>query len=299
MEKYKDIERSIIKKYRKQLWRPFIKAIQEFELIKDGDKIAVCISGGKDSMLLAKMMQELQRHSAMTFELVFLAMDPGYNEINRKKVIENAELLAVPLTVFQSNIFDVVEEEEVSPCYKCARMRRGHLYKNAQDLGCNKIALGHHFDDVIETILMNMMYSGSIETMMPKLPSKNYDGMELIRPLYKVKEEDIIAWKDYNELAFIQCACRFTESCAILNNAGGGQKRKEMKDLISQLRKTSELIDLNIYRSVQNVNIENIIAYRDSEGRHHFLEDYEGQAGNISEQNGTSEKETKKVVELK
>jgi tRNA(Ile)-lysidine synthase TilS/MesJ len=274
MEKCDQIERSLIKKYRKPLWRPFIKAIQEYELIQDGDKIAVCISGGKDSMLMAKLMQELQRHGTIRFELVFLAMNPGYSEQNQQQILDNAALMDIPLTVFESSIFDVVENVDSSPCYLCARMRRGSLYQKAQELGCNKIALGHHFDDVIETILMNMFYGGTIETMMPKLHSRNFEGMELIRPLYHVKEADIIAWKDYHQLTFLQCACRFTEMYDNQPSDIGGFKRKEMKALIGQLRETSPLIDANIFQSVQSVNLEKIISSRDGDGRHHFLEKY-------------------------
>lgn len=274
MDKCEQIERSLIKKYRKPLWRPFVKAIQEYDLIQEGDKIAVCISGGKDSMLMAKLMQELQRHGQIRFELVFLAMNPGYSGPNQKQILANASLLNIPLTVFESSILDVVDSMEISPCYLCARMRRGSLYQKAQELGCNKIALGHHFDDVIETILMNLFYGGTIETMMPKLRSKNFDGLELIRPLYQIKEADIIAWRDYHELTFLQCACRFTEMYDNQPSDIGGFKRKEMKALIGQLREKSTLIDANIFQSVQSVNIEKIIAYRDGEGRHHFLESY-------------------------
>ena len=274
MEKCDQIERSLIKKYRKPLWRPFIKAIQEYDLIQNGDKIAVCISGGKDSMLLAKLMQELQRHGPLRFELVFLAMNPGYSEQNQQQILDNAALMDIPLTVFESAIFDVVENVDSSPCYLCARMRRGNLYQKAQEIGCNKIALGHHFDDVIETILMNMFYGGTIETMMPKLHSRNFEGMELIRPLYHVKEADIIAWKDYHQLTFLQCACRFTEMYENQPSDLGGFKRKEVKALIGQLRETSPLIDANIFQSVQSVNLEKIISYRDGEGRHHLLEKY-------------------------
>jgi len=274
MEKCDQIERSLIKKYRKPLWRPFIKAIQEYDLIQNGDKIAVCISGGKDSMLLAKLMQELQRHGPLRFELVFLAMNPGYSEQNQQQILDNAALMDIPLTVFESAIFDVVENVDSSPCYLCARMRRGNLYQKAQGIGCNKIALGHHFDDVIETILMNMFYGGTIETMMPKLHSRNFEGMELIRPLYHVKEADIIAWKDYHQLTFLQCACRFTEMYENQPSDLGGFKRKEVKALIGQLRETSPLIDANIFQSVQSVNLEKIISYRDGERRKHILEKY-------------------------
>ena len=239
MEPYQLIERSIIKKYRKELWTPFIVAVKRYELIKAGDKIAVCISGGKDSMLMAKLLQELQRHSEVPFELVYLVMDPGYNEINRQKIESNAALLHIPITVFETNIFDVANNSDKSPCYLCARMRRGHLYKKAQELGCNKIALGHHFDDVIETILMSMVYGGQIQTMMPKLHSRNYAGMELIRPLYMVKEADIIRWVEQNDLHFIRCACRFTESYEGSEKKGEVSKRQEMKELIAKFRATT------------------------------------------------------------
>ena len=274
MERYEEIEKSIIKKYRKPIWRQFTKGINEYEMIKENDKIAVCISGGKDSMLLAKLMQEIQKHGVIKFELVFLVMDPGYNEINRQTIINNAELLNIPITIFESDIFDAVANVENTPCYLCARMRRGYLYSNAQRLGCNKIALGHHFDDVIETILMGMMYSGKIETMMPKLHSKNFEGMQLIRPMYKVKEADIIAWKEYNDLQFIQCACRFTENCTICDNGGGGSKREEMKKLIKKLRLTSDVIDINIFRSIHNINLNTIIGYHKDGVDSSFLDDY-------------------------
>lgn len=275
MERYEEIERSIIKKFRKPVWRQFIKGINEYKLIQENDKIAVCISGGKDSMLLAKLMQEIQRHGIMKFDLVFLVMDPGYNEINRQTIVNNAELLHIPITMFESDIFDSVARVEDTPCYLCARMRRGYLYHNAQQLGCNKIALGHHFDDVIETILMGMMYGGKIETMMPKLHSRNFEGMQLIRPMYMVKEADIIAWKEYNDLQFIQCACRFTENCTMCDNGGGGSKREEMKKLIKRLRQTSDIIDKNIFRSVHDINLGTIIGYHKGEEKRNFLDDYD------------------------
>jgi tRNA(Ile)-lysidine synthase TilS/MesJ len=248
-------------------------------LIKEGDKIAVCISGGKDSMLLAKCMQEIQRHGKIPFELVFLVMDPGYNEINRQTVINNAKILNIPIQIFESDIFDVVAEVDSSPCYLCARMGRGFLYKNAQALGCNKIALGHHFDDVIETILMGMLYGGQIQTMMPKLHSTNHPGMELIRPLYLVKEADIIAWSRYNDLQFIQCACRLTENCTICDNGGGGSKRQEMKALIKKFRQTSPVIEKNIFRSVHDVNLDTIIGYHNKNMKYNFLDDYDSKGG--------------------
>jgi tRNA(Ile)-lysidine synthase TilS/MesJ len=274
MQKFELVEKSIVKKYRKEIWIKFIAGIKEYQLIKEGDKIAVCISGGKDSMLMAKCMQHLQKYSEFNFDVEFLVMDPGYNPINRQVIIDNAECLNIPIKIFESNIFDVVAGADRSPCYLCAKMRRGHLYKNAQDLGCNKIALGHHFDDVIETILMSMLYGAEIRTMMPKLHSTNNKGMELIRPMYMVKEADIIAWKRYNELQFIQCACRFTENC-VLGDNGGGSKREEMKVLIKKFRQTNSNIEMNIFKSVHNVNLETLIGYRDGEIQHKFLDEYD------------------------
>ena len=270
-----DIERSIVKKFRKEIWRKFTKAINEYELIKDGDRIAVCISGGKDSMLMAKLFQELERHGKKNFETVFLVMDPGYNEENALAVKNNAKLLHVPVTVFSSDIFDIVTDIEDSPCYLCARMRRGHLYAKAKELGCNKIALGHHFDDVIETILMGMLYGGQIQTMMPKLHSTNFEGMELIRPMYLIREDDIRHWRDYNKLHFIQCACRFTDSCSLEGGTESGSKRAEVKALIRELAKKSPYIEKNIFRSVENVNLKTIIAYKEDGVKHSFLDTYE------------------------
>ena len=284
-EPYIAIERSIIKQYRKEIWRPFVKGLQEYEMIADGDHIAVCISGGKDSMLLAKCMQELQRHSKTEFQLEFIVMDPGYNPENRRLIEENAALMNIPVRIFDSDIFDVVVDVDQSPCYLCARMRRGFLYDHAQKLGCNKIALGHHFDDVIETVLMSMLYGGQINTMMPKLHSTNFPGMELIRPLYFVKEEHVLAWKDYNSLHFLQCACRFTEQIAMELAAKGGDskdgdivhtsKRQEMKELIRQLRQTSPCVEANIMKSVENINLDACIGYVSHGVRHHFLEEYD------------------------
>lgn len=272
--RYKDIERSIVKKFRKSIWRNFTKAINEYQLIQDGDKIAVCISGGKDSMLMAKLFQELERHGKKNFELVFLVMNPGYNDINYQTILDNAKLLHVPITVFKTEIFDTVADIEDSPCYLCARMRRGYLYSKAKELGCNKIALGHHFDDVIETILMGMLYGAQIQTMMPKIHSTNFEGMELIRPLYLIREEDIIHWMNYNELHFIQCACRFTEHCASCGGTEKGSKRAEIKELIRELKEKSPYIEKNIFRSVENVNLKTIIAYKDDSGKHNFLDKY-------------------------
>ena len=275
LDRCSEIERSIVKKFRKEIWRKFTKAINEYELIQDGDKIAVCISGGKDSMLMAKLFQELERHGKKNFEVVFLVMNPGYNEINYETIVNNAKILNVPITVFTSEIFDIVAGEEESPCYLCARMRRGHLYSKAKELGCNKIALGHHFDDVIETILMGMLYGAQVQTMMPKLHSTNFPGMELIRPLYLVREEDIIHWMNYNDLHFIQCACRFTESCASCGGTEKGSKRAEIKDLIRELRKKNPYIEKNIFRSVENVNLNTVIGYKKDGDRHHFLDEYD------------------------
>ncbi len=272
LEKYEEVERSIITTYRKSIWKKFIRGIQEFEMVQDGDRIAVCISGGKDSMLLAKCMQELKRHRKVNFELEFISMNPGYNEKNAQKVISNAKLLNVPLTVFKTNIFDSVVHIDDHPCYICARMRRGYLYKKAQELGCNKIALGHHFDDVIETILMGMFYGAQMQTMMPKVKSTSHPGMQLIRPLYYVKEADIIKWKNRFGLEFLQCACRFTEQ---VESGVGDSKRQEMKELIKHLRKVYDNIDINIFRSVQNVNLNTIISYEKNGKVHHFLDDYD------------------------
>ena len=272
-EKQKEIERSIIKKFRKGIWRKFTKGIREYDLIQDGDKIAVCISGGKDSMLMAKLFQELLKHGKANFELVFLVMNPGYNEDNWKIIQDNAKVLGIPLTVFETQIFDTVADIDKNPCYLCARMRRGYLYSHAKELGCNKIALGHHFDDVIETILMGMFYGGKVETMMPKLHSQNFEGMELIRPMYLIKEDDIIAWRDYNQLNFIQCACRFTENC-VSCGGGRGSKRDEMKELIKEFRKQGDIIEKNIFRSVHNVNLRTIIGYHKDDMEYNFLDDY-------------------------
>lgn len=275
MEKYEEIEKGIVTNFRKTIWSRFVKAIQEFEMIKEGDKIAVCISGGKDSMLMAKCFQELKKHRKMNFDLVFLTMNPGYNEENKEKIISNAKLLNIPLTMFNTRIFDAVVNIENSPCYLCARMRRGYLYEKAKELGCNKIALGHHFNDVIETILMGIFYGSQVQTMMPKLKSTSHPGMELIRPLYYVKEEDIIKWKDKYQLDFIACACRFTEEYTATNNKDGKSKREEMKSLIKELKKEYDNVDINIFRSVENVNLDTLISYRRKDKFHHFLDDYD------------------------
>ena len=274
LEPYQLIERSIIKKYRKELWTPFIVAVKRYELVQAGDRIAVCISGGKDSMLMAKLMQELQRHSDVPFELVFLVMDPGYNELNRQKIESNAELLHIPVTIFESNIFAVANNTDKNPCYLCARMRRGHLYSKAKELGCNKIALGHHYDDVIETILMGMLYGGQVQTMMPKLHSTNFAGMELIRPLYLVRESSIEHWRDYNGLHFIQCACKFTDTCTSCN-PDNTSKRKRTKELIQMLHAESPQVESNIFRSVEHVNIDTVIGYKQHGQLHSFLDSYD------------------------
>ncbi len=272
---YQLVERSINKKFRKELWKPFIYAVKRYELIRPGDKIAVCISGGKDSMLMAKLMQELHRHSDVPFEVVYLVMDPGYNEINRRKIESNAELLHIPITVFETDIFAIANSTDQSPCYLCARMRRGHLYSKAQELGCNKIALGHHFNDVIETTVMGMFYGSQLQAMPPKLHSKNFDGMELIRPLYCVHEEDILAWKRYNDLEFIQCACRFTENCTMCDNGGGGSKRQEIKTLLRRLKRDNPNIEKSIFNAIHAVSLDTMVGYKTRGQEHSFLEHYD------------------------
>ena len=274
-EKQKEIERSIIKKFRKGIWRKFTKGIREYDLIQDGDKIAVCISGGKDSMLMAKLFQELKRHNKFNFEVKFLVMDPGYSPENRKVIEENARKMKIPIQIFESNIFESVFEIEKSPCYICARMRRGYLYNFAQQMGCNKIALGHHYDDVIETILMGMLYSAQVQTMMPKLHSTNFEGMELIRPMYLIREDDIKAWRDYNDLHFIQCACKFTDTCTTCNNEENQSKRMEIKKLIAELKKTNPFVEGNIFKSVENVNLDTVVGYKAKGVRHNFLDIYD------------------------
>lgn len=274
MEKYREVEKSIIKKFRKPIWSKFIKAIKEYQLIGEGDKIAVCISGGKDSILLAKCMQELHRHGQFKFDVEFIVMDPGYTEEHRQLIQENADMLAIPIHIFESDIFDsVFNINEGSPCYLCARMRRGHLYSYAKSLGCNKIALGHHFNDVIETILLNMLYGGEVKTMMPKLHSQHFEGMELIRPLYLIREEDIIHWKEYNELTFLNCACRFTLETDI--DREGKSKRKKIKELIANLQQDNPYVEKSIFRSVENININSIIGYVNENKKSHFLDHYE------------------------
>ena len=271
-----EIEKSIRKKFHKNIFSKFAKAINEYDLLQENDKVAVCISGGKDSMLMAKLFQELKRHDKFPFELVFLVMDPGYSRENRKIIEQNAKMMDIPITVFETNIFDSVYEIEKSPCYLCARMRRGYLYSKAKELGCNKIALGHHYDDVIETILMGMLYGAQVQTMMPKLHSTNFEGMELIRPMYLVREEDIKHWRDYNGLKFLQCACRFTDNCSSCRTDGtDASKRMEIKKMIAEMKKTNPYVEANIFRSVENVNLKTIIAYKDNGVKHHFLESYD------------------------
>lgn len=276
---YKDVEVSIRKKFRKSIWCKFTKAINQYELVKPGDRIAVCISGGKDSMLMAKLFQELKLHNKFDFEVKFLVMDPGYSPANRTVIEENARKLNIPITIFESDIFESVYNIEKSPCYLCARMRRGYLYSFARELGCNKIALGHHYDDVIETILMGMLYGAQVQTMMPKLHSTNFEGMELIRPLYLVREEAIKAWRDYNNLHFIQCACKFTDTCTTCNNEENRSKRVEVKELIKEMKKVNPFVESNIFKSVENVNLSTVIAYKQDGVRHHFLDHYDDQAG--------------------
>ena len=274
-EKQNKAEESIRRKFHKQLFTPFARACKSYQLIQEGDHIAVCISGGKDSMLMAKLFQEIQRHRQINFELTFLVMDPGYHKENRELIESNAKALGIPVTIFESNIFDAVDTIEKSPCYICARMRRGYLYSKAKAMGCNKIALGHHYDDVIETILMGMLHGAQIQTMMPKLHSTNFEGMELIRPLYFIRESDICAWRDYNDLHFLQCACHFTDTCTTCHEDGTtSSKRLETKKLIAELKKNNPFVESNIFKSVENVNLDTVIAYKKKGERHHFLDEY-------------------------
>jgi tRNA(Ile)-lysidine synthase TilS/MesJ/rhodanese-related sulfurtransferase len=270
-----EVEKSIRKRFKKRIWSKFTRAINEYELVQPGDRIAVCISGGKDSMLMAKLFQELKRHNKFDFEVKFLVMDPGYSPENRQVIENNAKRLNIPITVFESDIFESVFNVEKSPCYLCARMRRGHLYSKAKEIGCNKIALGHHYDDVIETILMGMLYGAQMQTMMPKLHSTNFEGMELIRPLYLIREDDIKAWRDANNLTFIQCACKFTDTCSSCQDDGqSNSKRLEVKKLIQELKKTNPFVEGNIFKSVENVNLSTVIAYKKDGVKHHFLDEY-------------------------
>ena len=276
-DKQKEVETSIRKTFHKCIFSPFAKAINEYELLKPGDKVAVCISGGKDSMLMAKLFQEIKRHNKFDFELVFLVMDPGYSEVNRLVIEKNARMLGFPITIFETQIFDAVYDVKQSPCYLCARMRRGYLYSKAKELGCNKIALGHHYDDVIETILMGMLYGAQVQTMMPKLHSTNFEGMELIRPMYYIREDDIMRWRDFNNLHFIQCACHFTDTCSSCREDGTtASKRMEIKQLIKDMKKVNPYVEGNIFKSVYNVSLGTVIEYKDKDGvKHNFLENYD------------------------
>ena len=274
LKKYQLIERSIIKKYRRTIWQPFLTAVNRYELIEKGDKIAVCISGGKDSMLLAKLMQELQKYSDVPFEAVYLVMDPGYNPCNRRKIEENAKLLRVPITVFETRIFDIANHVSESPCYLCARMRRGYLYNKAKELGCNKIALGHHMSDVIETTLLGMFYASQLQAMLPKLHSTNFEGMSLIRPMYCIHEDSVRAWVRYNGLDFIQCACRFTENYTNSADGTGNSKRQEVKKLIKELKKDNPNIEKSIFNSIHSVCLDTFAGYKKDGEEHSFLEKY-------------------------
>ena len=269
------VEQSIRKKFRVSLMSKFIKALKTYQLVNEGDRVAVCISGGKDSMLMAKLFQELKRYSEVNCEVKYLVMDPGYNADNRRIIEDNARALGIPVTIFETDIFESVYNVEKSPCYLCARMRRGYLYRFAQELGCNKIALGHHYDDVIETILMGMLHGAQIQSMMPKLHSTNFPGMELIRPLYLIREDDIKAWRDYNGLHFIQCACKFTDTCTTCNDGQNHSKRQETKELIRELKKSNPDVEKCIFKSVENVNLDTLIAYKQHGVRHHFLDSYD------------------------
>ena len=274
MEKYQEVERSIIKKYRKDIWSKFVKAVKEYYLINENDKVMVCISGGKDSFLMAKCIQEIKKHGKINFEAKYVVMNPGYNEANKELILKNAKELNIPIEMFESDIFNVVDNvESKSPCYLCARMRRGYLYSKAQELGCNKIALGHHFDDVIETTLLSLFYGAEVKTMLPKLHSENFKGIELIRPLYLVKEKDIISWVKSNELTFLNCACRFTERNNNQDDDSG--KRVEMKELIKHMRKSNPNIDHNLFTSLANINLDAVLGYRKDGVLHSFLDDYE------------------------
>lgn len=273
MEKYQEIERSIIKKYRKEIWSKFVKAVSEYELIKENDNIMVCISGGKDSFLLAKCIQELQRHGKFKFDAKYVVMNPGYTEKNKNHIIKNAEIMNIPIEIFESDIFDIVDKVDKSPCYLCARMRRGCLYNKAKELGCNKIALGHHFNDVIETTLLSILYGAETKTMVPKLHSDNFEGLELIRPLYLVKEEDVISWKKFNELEFLNCACKFTEQNYKEEN--NTSKRLEIKNLIKQLKEINPDVDYNIFKSMDNINLNCVLGYSKNGKRIEFVDDYE------------------------
>lgn len=274
LEEYQLIERSLIKKFRKEIWNPFIEGVKNYQLVLEGDKIAVCISGGKDSMLMAKLLQQLQKISEVNFELRFIVMDPGYNEANRKKIEDNAKLLHIPIEIFESDIFKITSTVDKSPCYLCARMRRGHLYAKAKEIGCNKIALGHHFSDVIETTLMGMFYGSQIQAMLPKLHSTNFEGMELIRPMYCINEDAVLAWVKYNNLSFIQCACRFTDAYKNSGDGIGESKRQEIKHLIKELKKTNPNIEHSIFKSIHSVCLDTMPGYKQNGEEHSFLDRY-------------------------
>lgn len=274
LEEYQLIERSLIKKFRKEIWNPFIEGVKNYQLVLEGDKIAVCISGGKDSMLMAKLLQQLQKISEVNFELRFIVMDPGYNEVNRKKIEDNAKLLHIPIEIFESDIFKITSTVDKSPCYLCARMRRGHLYAKAKEIGCNKIALGHHFSDVIETTLMGMFYGSQIQAMLPKLHSTNFEGMELIRPMYCINEDAVLAWVKYNNLSFIQCACRFTDAYTNSGDGIGESKRQEIKYLIKDLKKTNPNIEQSIFNSIHSVCLDTMPGYKQNGEEYSFLDRY-------------------------
>ena len=278
----KKVENSIRTRYKKSIWSNFIRALKTYKMVNDGDKVAVCISGGKDSMLIAKLFQELHKYSDINFDVKYLVMDPGYSKENRQVIENNAKRLGIPINIFESDIFESVYNVEKSPCYLCARMRRGHLYAYARELGCNKIALGHHYDDVIETILMGMLYGAQIQTMMPKLHSTNFEGMELIRPLYFIREDTIKRWRDYNNLHFIQCACKFTDTCTSCNNENRS-KRVEIKELIAELKKNNPLVEATIFKSVENVCLDQIIAYKTKGQKHHFLDTYDNKDNTVED----------------
>ncbi len=278
----KKVENSIRTRYKKSIWSNFIRALKTYKMVNDGDKVAVCISGGKDSMLMAKLFQELHKYSDINFDVKYLVMDPGYSKENRQVIENNAKRLGIPINIFESDIFESVYNVEKSPCYLCARMRRGHLYAYARELGCNKIALGHHYDDVIETILMGMLYGAQIQTMMPKLHSTNFEGMELIRPLYFIREDTIKRWRDYNNLHFIQCACKFTDTCTSCNNENRS-KRVEIKELIAELKKNNPLVEATIFKSVENVCLDQIIAYKTKGQKHHFLDTYDNKDNTVED----------------
>ena len=274
MEKSKEIERSIITKFRKEIWSKFVKGVQEYELLKENDKVMVCISGGKDSFLMAKCIQELIRHGKFKFEARFVCMNPGYNDYNLQYIKDNAKLMDIPIEIFESDIFDVIKKITPNePCYMCARMRRGYLYSKAKELGCNKIALGHHFNDVIETSMLSILYSSEVKTMVPKLHSDNFEGIELIRPMYLVKEDDIISWKNYNELTFINCACPLLEGCSLIDD--GKSKRKEIKELIKKMKKTNKNVDENIFIALSNINLNCVLGYKKDGEKHSFVDEYE------------------------